>query len=214
MQRSLENRYLKPLEVRNKFMILHLHGFRSVGNNAKYTLLKWAFKNESVESPTLPCNPPETISLIEEIMERYIEPTVVIGTSLGGFYAWYAAAVFRVPAVLINPSLKPYETLNNMVGVHKRLETDDVFEWKAEYQPYLKEIHDRIHNSTPPDHYLSFYLSNDDEMIDHSHLPNIFPDARKIEFFDNSGHVFKRFQEIIPDIKEILNELKEGKYGY
>ena len=195
-------------------MILHLHGFRSVGNNAKYYILKRSFRDEKVISPTLPCNPPQTLSLIETIIADNDEPTIVVGTSLGGFYAFYTAVVHDIPAALVNPALKPWESLQNQVGIQKRIETGDRFEWKAEYLLFLKGMGDTIENVGISDHNLNFFLSTDDELIDHSYVPLAFPFARNIEFYDNSGHIFIRFQELIPYFKEILEEAKlEQKVG-
>jgi len=189
-------------------MILYLHGFRSVGNNVKYFILKNAFKDEEIISPTLPCNPSETLSLIETIMAANTDEFIVIGTSLGGFYAYYTAVMHNIPAALINPSLRPWETLPSQVGMQRRIETGEPFEWKAEYQDFLRDMNDRIENMGVPDHYLSFFLSTDDELIDHSQIPLQFPFARNVKFFDNSGHIFTRFQELVPYFREILKETK------
>lgn len=81
-------------------MILYLHGFGSCANSNKTKILKSHFLD--FYAPGLPENPKETISKIESLINP---KTMLIGSSLGGYYAIYFAVKYNLKAVLINPSL-------------------------------------------------------------------------------------------------------------
>ena len=183
-------------------MILNLHGFASTGNNSKYKALKEAFPHENIVSPTLPIDPAEVIKVIDENIQ---EKMIVVGSSLGGFYAYYTSVIYRKHCILVNPSLKPWRTLRDAVGMHER------FEWKKEYIAKLEDLDDRIKRVGVVESRLNFYLSNDDEVLDHSSIKYDYPGAATIKYFDDCGHRFLRFKEIITDLRVLLDKVRDEK---
>ncbi|MBD3796427.1 MAG: esterase [Campylobacterales bacterium] len=100
-------------------MILYIHGFGSSGQGGKSKLFRSYFKEQSVKflAPSLSFIPELALSTLEEIIEVFAdEEIVLIGSSLGGYYSIYLAEKYNLKAVLINPSIKPYETLNKVLG--------------------------------------------------------------------------------------------------
>ena len=185
-------------------MIFYFHGFASSERSWKIDLLKKRLTAETIIAPTLPIDPVEVVKLFEHVVVKNGKPGLVIGSSLGGFYAYYAASRFDVPAVLINPSITPWVTLKDHIGIHKRYYTGEPFEWKAQYLDALKEINDEIEKYGPKHHRLHFFLSADDDVLDLSVIPAQFIGAGSIRFYDNCGHSFNRFAEIIPGIEKLL----------
>jgi len=51
---------------------------------------------------------------------------VVIGTSLGGFYASWVAARLGLPSVGINPSIDPAGTIDRLIGSHTNYATGEI----------------------------------------------------------------------------------------
>lgn len=105
---------LQPISVdinSIKNLIIYLHGFRSFSESNKFRLLQEMFPNEKVISLDYSPHDPELASqqitkvILEE--EADIDDILVIGTSLGGFWARWAAASFSVKSILINPVLHP-----------------------------------------------------------------------------------------------------------
>jgi hypothetical protein len=187
-------------------MIFYFHGFASSEKSWKIQLLKKTLTTHTIIAPTLPIDPTEVVQLFEQIVKEKGKPKLVIGSSLGGFYAYYAAARFDIPAALINPSITPWETLKQYTGLHKRYYTGEPFEWKAGYPDKLKKLNDEIQAYKPHHRQLHFFLAADDEVLALNEIPDQFPDAGSIRFYDNCEHSFTRFPEIIPGIERLLEK--------
>ena len=73
-----------------------------------------------------------------------------------------------------------------------------------------------IHYNLPPlikrvgvdERRLNFFLSNDDEVLDHSSIRHDYPGAAMIKYFDDWGHRFLRFKEIIPEIRMLMERIR------
>ena len=105
--------------------ILYLHGFGSSGASGTVDLLRREFWEQSeaahravVVAPDIPLDPFVAMPKLEEL--AYAEmPDLVIGTSMGGFYAQQLHGFTRI---CVNPSFwltKTYDIL--YVGKHKWL---------------------------------------------------------------------------------------------
>lgn len=193
-------------------MIFYFHGFASSENSWKVALLKKHLPAGTLLAPTLPVDPIEVVKLFEQAAAEKGKPGLVIGSSLGGFYAYYASARFDIPAVLINPSTTPWLTLKDYTGINKRYYSGEPFEWKAQYPDALKKLHDEITEFKPKHHLLHFFLSSDDEVLDLDKIPAQFPGAGSIRFYDNCQHSFTRFAEIIPEIEKIIKKQNKKKF--
>ncbi|MCP4147969.1 MAG: esterase [bacterium] len=185
-------------------MIFYFHGFASSGKSWKTGLLKEKLPEIKLIAPTLPVNPLEVVELFEKTFSQQTEPVLVIGSSLGGFYAYYVATRFKIPAVILNPSLTPWSTLKGYTGMNKRYYSGETFEWKPQYLDSLNQLNKKIKTYPPQHHLLHFYLATDDGVLNHKNIPALFPKAGSIRFLENCSHSFSRFEEIIPDIAALL----------
>jgi predicted esterase YcpF (UPF0227 family) len=188
-------------------MIFYFHGFASGGNSWKIGELKRHLPNETIIAPTLPVDPEEVVTFFERVTAENGKPALLIGSSLGGFYAYYAATRFNIPAVLINPSITPWKGLQGYIGINQRYYSGEPFEWKKQYLDSLKKLSDEIDSYGPEHHLLHFFLSTDDEVLDLKVIPGHFPTAGSIRFYDNCRHSFTRFIEIIPEIERLVGRL-------
>lgn len=95
-------------ERNSKMKILNIHGYKSSGRNSSYEALK-AIGKEAV-SLTIDydaLSPDEILEMLcREAKKSGAE--VVIGSSLGGFFAALISVRLGLPAVLINPCLMPF----------------------------------------------------------------------------------------------------------
>jgi predicted esterase YcpF (UPF0227 family) len=192
--------------------IIYIHGFNSSGESEKINQLRKYFKSigpkVNIISPTLSANPRSAISELSSIIKTTKGPVIVIGTSLGGFYALYCSARFDVPAFVINPSLEPHISLAKNVGMHTRYGNGEPYEFKKEYLDSLKFLFDTIQSSSMTSSNLHFYISSDDELLSFDKLDQYFPYRKTLKKFENAGHSFSRFSEILPDVEAVANELK------
>ncbi len=103
---------------------LYLHGFRSSPQSAKARQLGAAIAqlqrqghNLAWLCPQLPPSPADTLAELCALVQDWPpEHTVVIGSSLGGFYATVLAERLDCRALLINPAVAPARDLARHIG--------------------------------------------------------------------------------------------------
>ncbi len=91
--------------------ILYIHGLDSKLSPEKREILQ---KFGQVFSPDLNYyeNPDAIDSILQEVEEEEID--VVIGSSIGGFAAYYVSAALNRPALLFNPALRKRSVRQNI----------------------------------------------------------------------------------------------------
>jgi predicted esterase YcpF (UPF0227 family) len=191
--------------------ILYIHGFRSSGDSDKARQMQARFPEATVVSPTLSANPDEAVGQLKEILRSLSGKTLIVGTSLGGFYALYLSCRYGYACCAINPAWQAQLTLRRKVGRHTRYDSDEVYNFRPEYPDRLAELREAMLRADQNPKALNFFLSNDDEELSFDGLEEIFPEYRLLRRFDASGHRFNRFPEILDDLAEILADLPEGR---
>ncbi len=101
-------------------MVVYIHGFGSSGFSNKAKILKRHFGDDKVFTPSLPTIPELAIDTLNQMLTLLlkIENVTLVGSSLGGYYATYFAHKFDIKAVLVNPSVYPYNTLAQHLGTN------------------------------------------------------------------------------------------------
>lgn len=115
-------------------MIIYLHGFSSAPSSHKATALKEHLAVGDFEIPFYPFESPDAAvaaltDFIHARSDECSEPVVLMGSSLGGFYAQYLAATLDVvdALIMINPALAPRFTLTPHTGAHINLVSGEPF---------------------------------------------------------------------------------------
>lgn len=108
--------------------LIYIHGLNSDATSTKGQMLQdWCQANRpeiKVLRPDLNVSPEQVMALIQTAIAN--DPhTGLVGSSLGGFYATACVAKFGVRAVLVNPSVRPFERF-------KRFFTDGSSEYVTE----------------------------------------------------------------------------------
>lgn len=103
--------------------VLYLHGFRSSPLSAKARFLSaWFAKHRpdvAWSCPQLPASPKASAELITTLVKDWPhEHMLVMGSSLGGFYATWLAAQWGCKALLLNPAVHPARDLAKYIGEH------------------------------------------------------------------------------------------------
>lgn len=196
-------------------MIIYLHGFNSTGNSAKGKILQAALGSKiSFYTPTYHYEPEQAITglktYIHEVLKQHSEnePRMIIGSSLGGFYAQYLARQFRgFKAVLINPALGPVSTLQKYLGINENFYTGEKYILQQchldQLKQYLVESPCNKNSKIIPTLVL---LDQADEIIDyHFAYENYIPCSRVI-LFPGGDHQFQHLNEAIPVIKKFYSD--------
>lgn len=101
--------------------ILYLHGFRSSPRSTKAQRLANSLGQRpdvSWLAPQLPASPAQAMQLALELFAEATRDDLVIGSSLGGFYAGRLASRLGCRALCINPATYPARDLRAWLGEH------------------------------------------------------------------------------------------------
>lgn len=170
-------------------MILYLHGFASSCNSEKVKALA-DFPHVKVVSFDLSMHPLEAVRQIETfIKENQSEDIMLMGSSLGGYYAQYISTRFDLPAVLVNPSMQPYNTLARFVGlVTKNFSKDETFIYTQQDIDELKQLNiDQVDQSK-----VLLMLQKGDADLDYKIAVEALPHAQH-HIEEGGNHSFQNF---------------------
>ena len=101
-------------------MIVYIHGFNSSPASNTYGKLKALFDDaQALEYPSegmFADNLALLCQQAEQIKSASTTPLVFVGSSLGGFYASQVAPLFSANCLLINPAIRPAQSLRKFLG--------------------------------------------------------------------------------------------------
>ena len=178
-------------------MILYIHGFASCGDSNKTRLLKQHYTG--ILSPDIPVDPEEAISLLQKmIVDNDI--TLLIGSSLGGFYAAYLAEKFQIKTVLLNPSTQPFITLAPYVGTNEFFCSGKPFEWTKGHIVKLMSYAISKNSITVP---VLVLLQKGDEVLDYTKAASVYEDYQLI-VQEGGNHRFENLDEYLGVITEFI----------
>jgi len=175
--------------------ILFLHGFSSCGKGNKSTALKAYFGAEHIIAENLPYAPLEAIAEIEKLLHTE-NIDLLIGSSLGGFYATYLAEKHGLKAVLLNPSTQPWQTLLPYVGWQKRFCDDEVFEFKRSDIEAFKTLEIK-----PAKGNYLVLLQSEDELLDYTKAQSLY-NTHKVVVEYGGNHRFENIDAYMSMIEK------------
>jgi len=150
-------------------VLLYIHGFNSSPQSHKASALRaWlAQKHPHIhcEIPYLKPYPAESIAQLEQIVESSLaknEPIALMGSSLGGYYAASLAGKYNLRAVLVNPSVRPFELLGKYIGENKNFYNNDHYLFEQKHVDELKAFYVPAHRH--PDNLLLMVQTGDEAL--------------------------------------------------
>ena len=183
--------------------LLYIHGFASCGVGNKVETLCKHYGAGHVVSPDLPVAPLKAIELLQQLIEQN-HFTLLVGSSLGGYYAEFLNARYGIPAVLINPATQPFKGLAGYVGVNTNWCTNEPFEWRAEYLEQLKSM---FRESPTMKAQFLVLLQTGDEVLDYRLAEQRYSQQRVI-IEQGGNHRFENLQDYLPEIDRYIEETK------
>ncbi len=123
-------------------MIIYLHGFRSAPTSTKARLLHTRLQQQGLGDrlwcEQLAVSPRQAIDQVEAAIAAQDGKPVLIGSSLGGYYATYLAEKHDLRAILINPATYADRTLQPWIGTHTNLYTGETFAFTGRHSRNLR----------------------------------------------------------------------------
>ena len=161
-----------------------------------YTRMKGC--EELLICPQLPVYPEQARLMMEEIVEQALAVggLNIAGSSLGGYYATYLAEKYETNAVLVNPSVKPYDTLAAYLGENKSYYSEDVWEFDESHIEELKTMDVDV-LADPGRYYV--LLQTGDETLDYRQAAKKYQQAECV-IEEGGNHAFVGFDRYIPKI--------------
>ncbi len=180
-------------------MFIYLHGFNSGGTSAKAGQLRSMLAPIPVLSPTYPAHiAREAVTsltvFIQKARRQYPneKQIVLVGSSLGGFYAQHLARPMNAGIVLINPSIYPQETLLACVGLNRNEATGQEYELThGQVQALAEFSHERCDPTLPT----LLLLDAGDELLDYRIAEACYRGCGKTVIYAQGSHRFDHLNE-------------------
>jgi uncharacterized protein len=182
--------------------VLYLHGFRSSPKSFKAQRLHAWLKVHRPAThwwcPQLPPSPQAAMALVEQGIEDWPRRSaVVLGSSLGGFYATAVAERHAWPAVVMNPAVDPARDLAQYIGEQTSFHTPaERFFFRAEYVDELRAL--APGPLTDPARYAAV-IAKGDELLDWREMAARYAGAR-LRLLDGGDHALSDFDAHLPFI--------------
>ncbi|NBY00089.1 MAG: hypothetical protein EBQ83_08455, partial [Burkholderiaceae bacterium] len=165
--------------------VVYLHGFRSSPNSSKAKLTGAAIQAKIASGAALqwfcPQLPPSPQSAIDLVLDHLINvkpaEVVIIGSSLGGFYANWLAEHLGCRAVALNPAVYAARELAPYVGELTQYDSNEPFDFKAQYIDELKSL--QISQITMPERYF-LMAAKGDELLDWQEMVHFYANAQQL----------------------------------
>ena len=187
-------------------MVIYIHGFSGSGQGSKAKAFRKYYKEKGEDfiAPSLSYVPELAINTLEELIESYNEDVTLIGSSLGGYYAIYLAQKYNLPAVLLNPSIYPYDTLSRCLGKAPSFYDESSFEWMKTHIDMLRNYDIK----EPKQNNIMLLVQKGDELLNFQEAVDKFPDAQVIAE-EGGSHSFEGIENYFDKIRSFLTSNKE-----
>ncbi len=191
--------------------LLYLHGFLSDEQSAKGQFVKAKMAEDlpgmQVHTITYPIGLPDvSVGYIKNYVELKLLADeegvdwLVMGSSMGGFYAQFIAQEYGVPYIMINPALDPVSVLSEYQGTHQHPRTKESFTIDERYLSQLEQY--IVESADPMDALL--LLDRGDEVIDYQHALSLYQDRCKTVVFERGDHAFQHMEDAWSHILEFI----------
>ncbi len=185
----------------NTANILYIHGLNSSPASLKASQLVRAMTQmglaDRLRVPALHHHPRQSIAQLERLILELGRP-LLVGSSLGGYYATHLAERHGLRALLINPAVRPHlrfdGCLDDCLGPQKNYYSGETWELTADHVTALAEL------DVPPPHDPARYqvwLQTADETLDYRDAQGYYR-ACALRIQAGGDHGFQGFAERLP----------------
>ena len=190
-------------------LLVYLHGFRSSPRSSKAVMTGEAIKALSSAAnpiewycPQLLASPKESMDMVTAYIEQSkADRIVVIGSSLGGFYANHLAEKYACKAVALNPAVRAARELAPHVGMMTAYDSDEPFDFRPEYIDELKAL--QVEAITNPGRYF-LIAAKGDELLDWREMVDFYSGAKQL-VLEGSDHGIADYAEHLPKVLDFIS---------
>lgn len=180
--------------------ILYIHGFNSSPASLKARQLTRVMRNlgleEQLRVPALHHHPRQAVVQLESAIVGLGRP-LLVGSSLGGYYATFLAERHGLKALLINPAVAPHRLLlGDYLGPQTSFHTGEVWQLTEAHVAALAEL------EVPPPRDAGRYrvwLQSGDETLDYRRAEAYYQ-ACSLDIQAGGDHSYQGFAGRIPEL--------------
>ena len=190
-------------------LVVYLHGFRSSPRSSKAVMTGNAVGAASVDGnsfewfcPQLLASPKESMDLvIKRIESSSYDRLIIIGSSLGGFYANYLAEKYSCKAVVLNPAVRAPRELAPHVGMMTSYDSDEPFDFRPEYIEQLQTL--QVEKITDPKRYF-LIAAKGDELLDWREMVEFYKGGKQL-VLEGSDHGIADYADHLPVVMSYIS---------
>ena len=179
--------------------ILYIHGFNSAPESKKATQLRSVMQqmglDDRLQVPALHHHPRQALMQLDAAISELGSP-LLVGSSLGGYYATYLAERHGLKALLVNPAVSPHRMFDGYLGTQTNLYSGQTWELTHDHVAALAELE----VSAPQDpQRIQVWLQTADETLDYRHAEKYYA-ACALRIQAGGDHSYQGFARQLPDL--------------
>lgn len=194
-------------------VLVYIHGFLSSPQSAKAVMTAEFIAGQGLaidcHIPQLPNYPARTLHQLEDFLAPLLasdQRVGLVGSSLGGFFATVLAERYDLPAVLINPAVRPWRPIHDALGENQNPYTGEHF---TITEQHLLELQDMAVDVPAASSRFWVLLQEGDEVLDYRDAVDYYRDFR-MTVEPGGSHHFDGFERYLPDVIKFLDLHPEG----
>ena len=177
--------------------ILYIHGLNSAPSSMKASQLQAAMERMGLAGqlrvPALHHHPRQAIAQLEADIAELGRP-LLVGSSLGGYYATHLAERHGLKALLINPAVNPHQLFDGYLGTQTNHYTGETWELTHDHVQALAEL--EVPAPSDPERY-QVWLQTGDETLDYRRAERFYR-ACALRIEAGGDHSFQGFALHLP----------------
>ena len=198
-----------------KKLIIYLHGFRSSPQSIKATFLRQFCSTNDIDflCPPLDMSPKkavaQAITIVKNMIDDHNLQIILIGSSLGGFYATYimqnCEESEQLLSILINPSIRPFRDLESAINSEKKweLEALNIKPFTRDHHLEIQKLEETVGTTLRfPDNIL-LVAAKGDELLSWEEMSSFYKGCQQY-IVDGSDHSMTDFPKHWRSIKSFI----------
>ena len=189
------------MEQIDNIQIFYFHGFNSGEQSSTFNRIKAVFPNTQIVKYNFMDYEKAYEEIYSFLNSQKMDDlnTVFIGSSLGGYWANLFCSVFGIQTIVINPSLKPSESLLKYVG-QEFIYDGSTYQFKEEnakgYNDNLFRIYPRV-----------VFIGQKDDVVNYHETEKILGKYAEFIYLVDEGHQLQDIQPVLDKIPKLVNNL-------